>query len=648
MDECNKQRVEVVSTPRKSARGQGPHLERLTEHLKQLQNELSSEKATRQSTHKAQDLSDKALAAKGMSLEACQLRASLLSRTGHAKALEQNMAEVELQNSSLRRAMAAKDAQLAVVQAESEAWRRVQGPALNGISAKADSQQDLAQVLPDDKVHKQRLLDMRERLMNRTIAIEEVWAEVKLGEERVRILTAIAQASETHVKILQEELCKAHAETAAARDEICELKRTVTEQTEAVAASAGAVAKIRALEASANENLNLVTELRKRLQEADVQLASSHASSQKQLEEEQAAAAAAEREEAQEQANPHVSKSPQTGSAGSRGGKRDVRGVFRAHKPNSKSPAAHAAVRQSLYTPVKLRDMTQLGRHPSSTKGPTPGTASARGDQTKEERWTPLSERRSSSSPAPTPDTTQAPRPARLFSPSPLRIEESSQAPLPARSPLSEMQLSPVVSQPQPTPQNLDKGSPSTVTVLQLLLSSDDKDGRFLVQATYEHARPPDNAHAARIGTSKLAEPGKQEEAAAPKSTPSKAQAGDKQESTPRSATKRGLSVFQRLSPLLNRKAVAPAKHEVTPRQTPLPSAETTPVKGLARLSPARWKWGGGAAKAAASETCSPLREGAAAVTFSAPGQDSGSGSSPRKASRRKLSSVKLAPWLGK
>ena len=33
----------------------------------------------------AQDLSDKALAAKGMSHEACQLRASLLSRTGHAK-----------------------------------------------------------------------------------------------------------------------------------------------------------------------------------------------------------------------------------------------------------------------------------------------------------------------------------------------------------------------------------------------------------------------------------------------------------------------------------------------------------------------------------------------------------------------------------
>lgn len=36
----------------------------------------------------------------------------------------------------------------------------------------------------------------------------QVWAEVKLGEERVHILSAIAQASETHVKILQEELCK--------------------------------------------------------------------------------------------------------------------------------------------------------------------------------------------------------------------------------------------------------------------------------------------------------------------------------------------------------------------------------------------------------------------------------------------------------
>lgn len=63
------------------------------------------------------------------------------------------MAELELQNSSLRRAMAAKDAQLAVVQAESEAWRRVQGPALNGISAKADSQQDLAQVMQDVIAH---------------------------------------------------------------------------------------------------------------------------------------------------------------------------------------------------------------------------------------------------------------------------------------------------------------------------------------------------------------------------------------------------------------------------------------------------------------------------------------------------------------
>ncbi len=38
--------------------------------------------------------------------------------------------------------------------------------------------------------------------------LPQVWAEVKLGEERERILSAIAQASETHVKILQEELCK--------------------------------------------------------------------------------------------------------------------------------------------------------------------------------------------------------------------------------------------------------------------------------------------------------------------------------------------------------------------------------------------------------------------------------------------------------
>lgn len=36
---------------------------------------------------KAENLSEKALAAKNMSQEACQLRASLLSRTGHAKVI---------------------------------------------------------------------------------------------------------------------------------------------------------------------------------------------------------------------------------------------------------------------------------------------------------------------------------------------------------------------------------------------------------------------------------------------------------------------------------------------------------------------------------------------------------------------------------
>ncbi len=38
-------------------------------------------------------------------------------------------------------------------------------------------------------------------------------------------------------------------------------------------------------------------------------------------------------------------------------------------------------------------------------------------------------------------------------------------------------------------------------------LSSDEEDERFNVQATYQQAAPPDSAHAARIGTSKLAQP---------------------------------------------------------------------------------------------------------------------------------------------
>jgi hypothetical protein len=35
-----------------------------------------------------------------------------------------------------------------------------------------------------------------------------VWAEVEQGEEQARILSQIAQASEMHVRILQEELVK--------------------------------------------------------------------------------------------------------------------------------------------------------------------------------------------------------------------------------------------------------------------------------------------------------------------------------------------------------------------------------------------------------------------------------------------------------
>ncbi len=58
------------------------------------------------------------------------------------------MADLKIQNSSLRRDIAAKEAQLAVVQAEFQAWRRVQGqPALDGKSSQADGQREPAQVL---------------------------------------------------------------------------------------------------------------------------------------------------------------------------------------------------------------------------------------------------------------------------------------------------------------------------------------------------------------------------------------------------------------------------------------------------------------------------------------------------------------------
>lgn len=43
---------------------------------------------------------------------------------------------------------------------------------------------------------------------NEDLALTQVWAEVEHGEEQVRILSSIAQASEVHARILQEELGK--------------------------------------------------------------------------------------------------------------------------------------------------------------------------------------------------------------------------------------------------------------------------------------------------------------------------------------------------------------------------------------------------------------------------------------------------------
>lgn len=50
-----------------------------------------------------------------------------------------------------------------------------------------------------------------------------------------------------------------------------------------------------------------------------------------------------------------------TGSTNSRGEKRDVRGVSRAEKPASETASKKVPLRRSVYTPVKLQDMTQLG-----------------------------------------------------------------------------------------------------------------------------------------------------------------------------------------------------------------------------------------------------------------------------------------------
>lgn len=49
---------------------------------------------------------------------------------------------------------------------------------------------------------------MRKGSLSRFCLVLQVWAEVKLGEERARILSAIAEASEVRVKILHEELCR--------------------------------------------------------------------------------------------------------------------------------------------------------------------------------------------------------------------------------------------------------------------------------------------------------------------------------------------------------------------------------------------------------------------------------------------------------
>lgn len=191
-----------------------------------------------------------------------------------------------------------------------------------------------------------------------------------------------------------------------------------------------------------------------------------------------------------------------TDSTNSRGEKRDVRGVSRVEKPASDTASKRVPLRRSVYTPVKLQDMTQLGpaqqasatlfvnivhawaschrlglmihqlpRHQcwmnvTSLKaqpmhyryctactvagvsvcsyqvlqwkdikplvpqnaGCTPGSSSARGQQAAEEdRWTPLSERRSCSSPSPPLDVSQSPWPALTFSPAPLHVEHGLQ-----------------------------------------------------------------------------------------------------------------------------------------------------------------------------------------------------------------------------
>jgi hypothetical protein len=108
-------------------------------------------------------------------------------------------------------------------------------------------------------------------------------------------------------------------------------------------------------------------------------------------------------------------------------------------------------------------------------------------------------------------------------------------------------------------------------------------------------------------------------------------------------------------SPALQRQkratTVLVACAQVTSRQDVSTAVgETTPVKGIARLSP--WKRWGASAKAAQrgappGETCSPLRDGAAAAALWAAKAGASKGGSPRKGSRGKLSVARVSPWLG-
>ena len=78
---------------------------------------------------------------------------------------------------------------------------------------------------------------------------------------------------------------------------------------------------------------------------------------------------------------------------------------------------------------------------------------------------------------------------------------------------------------------------------------------------------------------------------------------------------------------------------QATPQKAIL---DSSPKQGFGKLSPARWGWGKGSKRAAgrnlAAETCSPLRDGASAMSH---GEATPKG-------RRRLSPKKMSPWLGK